>query len=297
MTTHNGARWISEQLDSVLSQINVDVSIVISDDGSTDDTVIQLQKYALDSRVSITAPPTPTGSAAQNFFWLIRNTRAEEYSCVAFSDQDDLWSEAKLFRAYSALAGSDAVAYSCAVTAFWSQYREKTLSQVDRLTKSDFLFEGGGQGCTFMLTTAFYKRLREFLLMNINQTESIHYHDWATFAIARSWRLQWLFDPKPMVRYRQHENNDTGARASVSGIAKRIGLLRSGWYARQLKGIAKLCLTANPVDATIKEWNLLLALPTGTARRYRMARFCLQGGRRRRSDYIALLGAALAGWL
>ena len=297
MATYNGAQWISDQLDSVFSQMNVDVSIVVSDDGSTDDTLIQLQKYAHDSRLTITFPPTPTGSAAQNIFWLISSTRAEEYSCVAFCDQDDLWSEAKLFRAYSALAGTDAVAYSCAVTAFWSQNRESTLHQVDRLTESDFLFEGAGQGCTFLLTAAFYKRLREFLLMNRNRTESIRYHDWATFALARSWRLQWLFDPMPMVRYRQHENNDTGARASVSGIAKRIGLLRSGWYRRQLWVIAQLCLAANPSDSTIKEWNLLLALPPGTARRYRMACFCLRGGRRRRSDNIVLLGAVLAGWL
>jgi rhamnosyltransferase len=297
MATYNGARWISEQLDSVLSQKHVDVRIVVSDDGSTDDTLVQLQKYAHDKRLTITAPPAPTGSAAQNFIWLICNTRAEEYSCVAFCDQDDLWSEEKLFRAYSALADSDAVAYSCAVTAFWSQNRERTLNQVDRLTESDFLFEGAGQGCTFLLTTTFYKRLREFLLTNRSWTESIHYHDWATFALARSWRLQWLFDSKPMVRYRQHENNDTGARASVGGITKRIALLRSGWYGRQLRGIAQLCLTANPSDSTIKEWNLLLALPAGPARRYRMACFCLRGGRRRRSDNIVLLGAVLAGWL
>ena len=38
MATYNGARFIQEQIDSILNQQGVDVHFYISDDGSSDST-------------------------------------------------------------------------------------------------------------------------------------------------------------------------------------------------------------------------------------------------------------------
>jgi rhamnosyltransferase len=164
-------------------------------------------------------------------------------------------------------------------------------------TKSDFLFEGAGQGCTYVVTGNFYRRLRAFFTQQVSQTELLHYHDWAIYALSRSWQAHWIFDQEPMMRYRQHGGNDTGARASLGGIIRRLCLIKSGWYMRQMRVIAQLCLAADSSNSTIVEWNELLSLPTGLIRRYRIARFCMQGGRRRRSDNMVLLIAAIAGWV
>ena len=39
MATYNGRQWIEEQIESILSQNSVDISIIIRDDGSDDGTV------------------------------------------------------------------------------------------------------------------------------------------------------------------------------------------------------------------------------------------------------------------
>lgn len=57
MATYNGAKYIKEQMDSILSQRfkendNVELEIIVSDDGSTDDTISILESYH-DSRIKI----------------------------------------------------------------------------------------------------------------------------------------------------------------------------------------------------------------------------------------------------
>ena len=46
MSTYNGERFLEEQLDSILSQEGVDVSLLVRDDGSKDNTCQLLSDYA-----------------------------------------------------------------------------------------------------------------------------------------------------------------------------------------------------------------------------------------------------------
>jgi rhamnosyltransferase len=297
LAAFNGSKWILEQVDSILRQVDVDVDLVISDDGSTDGTRTMIERLTADSRVHAICPKAPTRSAAQNFLWLIRSTPADEYDFIAFSDQDDVWDEAKLYRGCKALIEAGAQGYSSAVVAFWSDDRKKTLVPMQKPTTSDFLFESAGQGCTYILDPTFYRSLRTFFVQHETATKRLHYHDWAIYAVARSWNLKWVFDQKPGMRYRQHENNDTGARASMSGIIIRLGRIKHGWYTEQLRTIASICLEASPEDPLISTWNRLLGQPSGILRRWHIAGFCFRGGRRRWYDQAILLGAVVAGWI
>jgi len=297
MAAFNGGRWIAQQLESILRQVNVDVHVIISDDGSTDDTCRQVQALANGERVRVSVSTAPSGSASQNFFSLIRANSAADYDFVALSDQDDLWEPDKLWRACRALAEHRAAGYSSATRAFWPDGRERILRQVTRPTRSDFLFEGAGQGCTFVMSAEFYERARACLLAHGELTQPLHYHDWTLYALARVWSLPWTFDATPTVRYRQHSENDTGARASFCGIMRRLKLMKDGWYARQLRAIVNVCVAAAPSDALVSRWDSLLASRPGLRRRVRIARFCLSGGRRRASDRAVLILAAVAGWI
>ncbi len=127
--------------------------------------------------------------------------------------------------------------------------------------------------------------------------EKLHYHDWALYALARAWSLQWSFDPKPSMKYRQHGGNDTGARTTVTGLAKRLGLIKCGWYSAQLRGMANLCTVAAPSNTTIAAWHTTLSRSDSWPRRFAIARFCLRGGRRKRFDNMMVVAAALAGWI
>lgn len=54
IATFNGGRYLREQLDSILSQLSAEDEVVISDDGSVDDTWDILTEYAeKDKRIQL----------------------------------------------------------------------------------------------------------------------------------------------------------------------------------------------------------------------------------------------------
>jgi rhamnosyltransferase len=295
LAARNGTRWLAEQLESILNQSSVDVHIVVSDDCSTDGTPSLIERFFATGRVNLLSASAPSGSAAQNFFQLIIQCDAPDYDYVAFSDQDDIWYAHKLERACAALGEGGSVGYSSAVEAVWDDGRTRILSQKATPTASDFLFEGAGQGCTFVLTAKFYARVREFLIRHRELTRALHYHDWTTYALARSWELGWIFDPEPSMQYRQHSGNDTGARFSFGGVGKRLSLIASGWYGRHVCAIARICMEASPTMPVVNAWCAIARAPTSVIRSCRMAWFCVRGGRRRVLDRAIVVAAALAG--
>ena len=48
LSTYNGEKYISQQIDSLLNQKDVDVHILIRDDGSSDGTIEVIKKYKTD---------------------------------------------------------------------------------------------------------------------------------------------------------------------------------------------------------------------------------------------------------
>ncbi len=297
MAAYNGSRWIREQLDSILRQKDVDLRIAIRDDSSTDDTRWELARFAEEERVEIVTLAGAGGSAARNFLTLIAESPAAGFDFVALADQDDLWHPDKLLKACQMLAATGAAAYSSATLATWEDGRQRVLKPSGAPTRSDFLFEGAGQGCTFVLRCDFYERVRRFVGSRRELTHRLHYHDWLIYALARSWGLRWCFDPRPSMRYRQHSGNDTGARGSLQGIIRRFRLIRQGWYKTQLQAIAESCKAAAPANGTVLEWHCELGRRPSWRRRLRIAGFCLRGGRRRTRDNLIVVLAALCGWI
>jgi rhamnosyltransferase len=297
LAAYNGEQWIREQIESILRQKGVTVRVVVGDDGSTDRTAWVVKGMGRPERISLVSSVQPTGSAAQNFFLLIRGQAAETFDYVAFSDQDDLWSNDKLERACRALRSSGCAGYSSSVRAVWDDGRQTELRQCARCTSSDFIFEGAGQGCTFVLPADFYGEVRAFLISAESVTRPLRYHDWAIYALSRVWGRRWYFDPDSSMAYRQHGGNDTGAKQSLGGIIKRLSLIRNGWYREQILAITGLCRVANPVDAIASGWQALLTKPRGAQRTAQVALALLHGGRRKRSDNVTLICSALAGWI
>jgi rhamnosyltransferase len=284
-------------MESILAQKGVDLAIAVRDDASTDSTRLELARFENDERVRIVAATTASGSAARNFLTLISENAADTFDFVAFADQDDLWNPDKLHRACSMLTASGSAGYSSATLATWEDGREGVLKLSGAPSASDFLFEGAGQGCTFVLTTDLYDRVRRFLVIGGELTRGIHYHDWLVYALARSWGLHWCFDAQPSLRYRQHAGNDTGARGTRQGVARRLARIRAGWYGAQLRAIATVCRAAAPSNTRVLAWHRRLVQADGWRKRLAIARFCLSGGRRRTRDNLVVVLAALCGWI
>ena len=94
MATYNGGRHLREQLASIRSQTLLPMELVISDDGSVDDTLAIARRFAADApfQVVVVAPEERLGFT-QNFVRAIRHCTGD---IVALCDQDDVWTPDKL---------------------------------------------------------------------------------------------------------------------------------------------------------------------------------------------------------
>jgi glycosyltransferase involved in cell wall biosynthesis len=83
----NASEYIGATLDSVLAQTLADWEMIVVDDGSTDDTVPIVERYAaLDPRIRLVRQQNAGPSAARN-----RAMREARGRFFAFLDSDDLW--------------------------------------------------------------------------------------------------------------------------------------------------------------------------------------------------------------
>jgi rhamnosyltransferase len=300
LAARNGAAHIAEQIDSVLRQEGVDVRLVVRDDGSSDDTRSIVEAYASrDGRVRLLPDHEPSGSASANFFRLIQGAHVADVGYVALCDQDDEWLPGKLARAVECLDLQRAAACSAAVQAQWPDGRARVLSQNARSRSADYLFEGAGQGCTFVLRKDLFEQLREILGRHPALQTAIHFHDWALYALARAQGARWYFDPRVAIVYRQHEGNDTGARASGGGVARRLRLIRQGWYRMQVRAIVALVRASDPGNIEAARWARLDEGPDAMTMRGRFARlvFVARHGRRRGVDRCIQAAAVVFGYL
>jgi rhamnosyltransferase len=297
LATYNGAPWIVEQINSMLNQEEVQVQIQITDDGSTDETRNLIEvNWRDDTRVVLQPQSQGTGSAGANFRRMLRTTDMAGYDYLALGDQDDIWHPRKLANAVEKIRQSGADGYSCAVNSFWPDGRERLLAQVARTTKCDFLFEGAGQGCTFVLTINLAKRVQRFCIDFASATEAMHYHDWLIYTLVRAWRLNWYFDSLAWLRYRQHGGNEIGSRGGLKSVFRRLDLIRNGWFKRQIFAALTVFRLANHDSVLVNHFDALMRGPATLSRRVKLAVFFFQHGRRRLADRAVMVLAAFAGW-
>lgn len=95
MATYNGAVHLAEQIDSILSQQGVDVTLRVCDDRSEDETIEILKKYAGDKQVLIQRNRKRLG-VGMNFMQMVYEADPQQFDFFAFSDQDDVWLPEKL---------------------------------------------------------------------------------------------------------------------------------------------------------------------------------------------------------
>ena len=98
LATYNGQRFIKRQITSILSQIGEEDEVVVSDDGSTDDTLTILRDLN-DSRIRI-IDGAHRHSPTWNFEKALEGARGEY---IFLSDQDDVWMPDKVQKSVEAL--------------------------------------------------------------------------------------------------------------------------------------------------------------------------------------------------
>src|SRR5262249_19341331 len=97
MCTKNGAAFIDGQLKSIADQTYQNWTLMVSDDGSSDDTVAILKRFAeTDPRKTIIRKGPGKGVCAN--FLSLANDPTIDADYFAFCDQDDVWHRDKLQR-------------------------------------------------------------------------------------------------------------------------------------------------------------------------------------------------------
>ena len=237
LATYNGARFLAQQLDSLLTQTHPNTTILARDDGSSDTTGQVLADYAsrYPQRITVFAVPSAGTGAAGNFLTLLRHSTAPY---VAFADQDDVWLPDKLTRQLTALEALHTTGPALCFTdlqivdedlhplygSFWQHERHDpaTARQLTRLVMQNVV-----AGCTALLN-------RPLADLAAQMPPDAHMHDWWTALLACAFgESTWLAEPT--VLYRQHGANVFGAssgRASTGLPDRRNHLPRQAqWQA------------------------------------------------------------------
>jgi rhamnosyltransferase len=298
LAVYNGNSWLDEQINSIFKQEGTSLELVISDDNSNDGSQVYLKNLIKKKpHLKITFKKKGSGSAGQNFLSLIRNCNPFGYDYIAFSDQDDVWLENKLSAGIECIENASACGYSSSTQAFWKSGKEKLITQSKEIRELDFLFEGAGQGCTFILKHDFFSYVQKFCIDNESITEKFYYHDWLVYILARSNGNDWFFDDRSFIRYRQHASNDTGARGSVGALKSRLSLIANGWYKRQIKVALEISKSSIESKSDTQEFEKIFYKSDSLRRRLLLVRFFISNGRRKTSDRIVLVLSSLLGWI
>ena len=106
---YNGAKYIGETIDSVISQTYPDWEMIIVDDGSKDNSAQIVREYAeKDSRITLVQQENAGSAAARN-----NGIRRAEGQYIALLDADDLWHPDFLEKQIAFMKEKDAVCVFC----------------------------------------------------------------------------------------------------------------------------------------------------------------------------------------
>jgi rhamnosyltransferase len=242
MATFNGSNFVKDQIDSIIFQKCCQVSLFIIDDCSTDNTfnLVKSLKY---KNITIIKNKKNCGFM-QTFLKLIIDAKLDNYDFIALADQDDIFNENKFIKSIEELISNNAVGISSSVKCFGSS--SKILNQSNKITKYDFLFEGAGQGNTFVMRKIFFKEFQCFVKKNSIILSSFYFHDWLIYLFCRSRNYNWAFYNEPLTQYRIHNDNVVGDKYSLRGIFARLNKITNGWYLDQIYKANSISRLINP---------------------------------------------------
>lgn len=301
LATYNGASCIREQLESFLSQTRRPDLILVSDDGSSDDTLALVDAFRKSHpEICISITKGPCRGSAQNFLSLLRDT-PDWIDVVALSDQDDVWLPDKLERGLSALSenshGSETLLYCARTFECDAQLNHPRLSR--GITRPPgfrhALVQNIAGGNTMMLNRAALDLVRDAA----REVAQLVVHDWWIYQIVTGAGGRVIFDPRPVLLYRQHGGNLIGANTGITARLRRVRLMLSGVF-RHWNTINVHALKASYHRLTPDNQRLLTEFEACRQGPVQQRLRLLRRARLYRQGFwglVSLYAAALFGWL
>lgn len=212
LATYNGEKYLSELIDSILSQTYKNIRLIISDDCSKDNTREILDKYKKeDSRVIVYKQEQNQGYV-KNFEFLLKKVESDYYM---LADQDDVWLSEKVekslqkLKAESAdLVFGDLEVVDQNLKTIYPSFNDFMLlsRKIQKYIKSyklNYLYNCI-TGCTILAKSKFISQI-----LPVPTTSKYFIHDhWIGIIMSTYGKLAYM--PEKYIKYRQHGDNQVG---------------------------------------------------------------------------------------
>jgi glycosyltransferase involved in cell wall biosynthesis len=239
LSTYNGQRFLSVQLDSLLRQTYPKISICIRDDGSSDNTrdVIKTYEEKFADKVNLLQDELGHVGVYRSFRTLIGKCSADYY---LFCDQDDIWDQNKvdiLVQEINALGEKYSSKSPCLICSDYriineanelivpSAFKEYGLKHKELVAG---LFQGFVPGCTMI----FNKPARKLFL----KYDGFELHDNQILILTAIFG-QIGFCSVQSMSYRVHSRNAIGLRERTSKIILLKDLMKFIFNSEQYRRI------------------------------------------------------------
>lgn len=217
MASYNGEKYIEEQLDSIWNQKNVNISILVRDDGSEDKTCKILDKYKKAGKLQWYKGEHL--NIAKGYFDLMKKAITYDLDYIAFADQDDRWDEDKLNIAVDRLekcnnrpalyySGQRLVDEKLNLIALHNLNSQRNL--YTRFILSDFA------GCTGVFNRQLLSEILKY------EPEYILMHDTWILKVCLGLGGIVYVDREAHLDYRQHGNNSLGLGRGLIADLKQV---------------------------------------------------------------------------
>lgn len=240
LSTYNGAKFLREQIDSLLAQTHSNFLLVVRDDGSSDGSYALLTEYAEQQpeRLHLLPEDDDNYGASGGFAFLVNYVLENkaalglESAYMMFCDQDDTWYPNKIETQLDAMLAAEESAGEGVPVLIHSDL-EVVSEQNTAIAKSLIRYQGLEiernrfpnlvisnlvTGCTALINESLAEKALPI------PTNAIM-HDWWMALVATAFgRL--VFLDTPLVHYRQHGNNTIGAKEFTKVSVTNVSLWR-----------------------------------------------------------------------
>lgn len=204
ISTYNGEKYITEQIESILKQTYPNIKIWIRDDGSSDATMDIIQKNYADN---VTLIPGKNVGFGRSFYQLL--AAAEPGDLWAFCDQDDVWEPQKIEWAVEWMQRKDQqlpLLFHSAFAFYSGDLSKKTGEYLCPNQKLDF--RRSLTDCLYQGFSMVINRAERELILKCEE-EKYGSHDWMAMLIAVSFGESY-FDNRIASKHRRLDESLSG---------------------------------------------------------------------------------------